>query len=213
MTVIPYAQAKLSTKYGKFDIYVFRESESPLIEHVVLVKGDLKNVDAPLVRIHSECKTGDVFGSLRCDCGPQLHFAFKKIREEKCGMIIYLDQEGRGIGLGNKIRAYALQDQGYDTIEANNRLGFDADLREFNFAAEILKYFGVDRIRLMTNNPRKVRELETKGIKVVERVPCFVRPNRFNISYIKTKVRKMGHKIDLKFLEDLYLQTDVKREH
>lgn len=193
----PYSESSISTKYGKFRIYIFREYKKGsglYLEHVALVKGRLPRENA-LVRVHSECKTGDVFGSLRCDCGPQLNLSFKLINKRKQGIIIYLAQEGRGIGLGNKIKAYALQDQGYDTVEANTMLGFDADLRNFKIATDILKFFGVKSIELITNNPHKIKDLERNGIKVVKRVPCITRPNRFNASYIKTKAEKMGHAI------------------
>ncbi|MCX8166645.1 MAG: GTP cyclohydrolase II [Candidatus Micrarchaeota archaeon] len=191
----PYSEASLTTKFGKFRIYVFIE-EDTCREHAVLVKGDFKKLDNCLVRIHSECKTGDVFGSYRCDCGPQLKKAFQLINKERRGIIIYLAQEGRGIGLGNKIKAYSLQEEGYDTVEANKKLGFDADLRDFKIAAEILKYFSITSIRLITNNPKKIADLEAHGIKVSQRIPCLIRPNRFNQHYLKTKEDKLGHIIN-----------------
>lgn len=190
----PYSESVIRTKYGKFKIFIFRDYSDNGLEHVALLKGHAHK-HGFLVRIHSECKTGDVFGSMRCDCGPQLNLSFRLINKKKNGMIIYLAQEGRGIGLGNKIKAYALQDQGYDTVEANKLLGFDADLRDFRIASDILKYFGVESVELITNNPYKVTDLEKNGITVTKRVPCIVRPNRFNAHYIKTKVEKMGHQI------------------
>ncbi|MEM3373069.1 MAG: GTP cyclohydrolase II [Candidatus Anstonellales archaeon] len=199
--ISPYSESVLTTKFGKFKIFIFQDNKESCNEHAVLVKGDLKKLDNCLVRIHSECKTGDVFGSYRCDCGPQLRKAFELINKEKRGIIIYLAQEGRGIGLGNKIKAYSLQDQGYDTVEANKKLGFDPDLRDFTIAAEILKYFGINSVRLITNNPKKVQELEKNGINVTERVPCIIRPNRFNLNYLKTKRKKMGHLISDKVLK------------
>ncbi len=160
---------------------------------VALVAGDLKSVEAPLVRVHSQCLTGDVFGSLRCDCGDQLHAAMRMIAEEGKGVILYMRQEGRGIGLANKFKAYCLQERGKDTVEANKALGFAPDLRDYGIGAQILADLGLHNIRLMTNNPKKIIGLEGYGIRVVDRVPIEVTPREENISYLKTKQKKLGH--------------------
>ena len=158
-----------------------------------LSKGDIKSSDEILVRVHSECLTGDVFGSRRCDCGDQLHKAMKIINEHGKGIILYMRQEGRGIGLVNKLKAYELQDSGFDTVEANIKLGFKADLRDYGIGAQILVDLGVRKMRLMTNNPKKIVGLEGYGLKVVERVPMESKPNEKNIKYLKTKKNKLGH--------------------
>ena len=189
------SEADLPTRYGHFRIFVF-QSLIDSRDHVALVKGDITTSEPVLVRIHSECLTGDTFGSLRCDCGDQLHTAMKMIENTGRGMLVYLRQEGRGIGLRNKIKAYALQDQGLDTVEANIELGFAPDLRDYHVAAHIMRYFGIKDIKLLTNNPSKMFDLAQYGINIVERVPIVVEPNKFNIRYLKTKRDKMGHLID-----------------
>ncbi|PCI65366.1 MAG: GTP cyclohydrolase II [Gammaproteobacteria bacterium] len=193
-------QAKLPTSWGNFTLYAF-EQHSDGKEHVGIGMGDIvsdklggqSNRNALLVRLHSECLTGDAFSSLRCDCGPQLNSALEKIAKEGRGLVIYLRQEGRGIGLINKIKAYALQDQGQDTVEANLNLGFDADQRNFDVAADFLKQLGINKIRLMTNNPKKVEALESAGIEITERVEMKVGKNPHNEHYLSTKHGKLGH--------------------
>jgi 3,4-dihydroxy 2-butanone 4-phosphate synthase/GTP cyclohydrolase II len=190
------AVADLPTKFGEFQIMAFGCRQPDLTsagDHVVIMKGDVRNKENLLLRIHSECLTGDVFGSRRCDCGEQLERALAKISEEGQGMVLYLRQEGRGIGLLNKVRAYNLQDQGADTIEANELLGFPADLRSYRCAACILAFLGVKSVRLMTNNPKKIEEVEKHGVRVVERVPIEVPPNPANERYLETKREHMGH--------------------
>ncbi|CAH0355805.1 GTP cyclohydrolase II [Aquabacterium sp. CECT 9606] len=187
------AQARVPTEHGTFTMKLFKEQPSGL-EHVALVMGEMGGTT--LVRVHSECMTGDVFGSLRCDCGPQLHFALDEIGKQGSGVVLYLRQEGRGIGLINKLKAYALQDEGLDTVEANLRLGFPADLRNFEVAAQMLSQLGVDAVRLMTNNPRKVATLEKHGVKVVERVPVRSLSQSENHHYLATKALKLGHHMD-----------------
>jgi len=189
------ARAVLPTKFGKFSIYGF-EGRGPQEEAVALVRGKLNGRVAPLVRVHSQCLTGDVLTSLRCDCRAQLELSLKKISEAPSGILLYLPQEGRGIGLMNKLRAYELQDGGMDTVEANESLGFAADAREYEFPAKILKKLGATRIRLLSNNPDKIRQLESAGIRVVERVPCQPRPSKISRAYLQTKKRKMGHLLE-----------------
>jgi 3,4-dihydroxy 2-butanone 4-phosphate synthase/GTP cyclohydrolase II len=184
------AVSTLPTEYGTFAISIYRECLTGL-EHVALTQGRIG--DPALVRVHSECLTGDVFGSCRCDCGPQLHAAMKMIQREGAGAIIYMRQEGRGIGLGNKIKAYSLQDKGYDTVTANEALGFPADLRDYGIGAQILCDLGLRRLRLITNNPRKVVGLGGYGLEITERVPLVITPNRHNARYLNTKKTKMGH--------------------
>jgi 3,4-dihydroxy 2-butanone 4-phosphate synthase/GTP cyclohydrolase II len=186
------ARADLPTRYGRFTIYGF-EGCGGQEEAVALVRGNVKGKAAPLVRVHSQCLTGDVLTSLRCDCRSQLELSMKKIGQASSGILLYLPQEGRGIGLMNKLRAYELQDGGMDTVEANESLGFAADARDYEFSAQILKKLGAIRIRLLSNNPEKVRQLEKSGIQVVERVPCQPRVSKISRSYLKTKKRKMGH--------------------
>jgi len=186
------AHATLPTRYGRFTIHGF-QGRGPQEEAVALVRGNLNGKSAPLVRVHSQCLTGDVLTSLRCDCRAQLELSMKKIGQASSGILLYLPQEGRGIGLMNKLRAYELQDGGMDTVEANETLGFAADARDYNFSAQILKKLGATKIRLLSNNPEKVRQLESSGIRVIERVPCQPRVSKISRGYLKTKKRKMGH--------------------
>jgi len=186
------ARADLPTRYGRFTILGF-QGRGKNEEAVALVRGNLNGKTAPLVRVHSQCLTGDVLTSLRCDCRAQLELSMKKIGQAPSGVLLYLPQEGRGIGLMNKLRAYQLQDGGMDTVEANEKLGFAADARDYDFSAQVLKKLGAKRIRLLSNNPEKVRQLENAGIQVVERVPCQPRVSKISRAYLKTKKRKMGH--------------------
>ncbi len=187
------ATANLPTRYGgDFKLIVY-ENDVDEITHLALVKGEIQPEDEVLVRVHSECLTGDVFGSERCDCGDQLHVAMEMVSREGKGVIVYMHQEGRGIGLTNKIRAYELQDQGKDTVEANIELGFKPDLRDYGIGAQILVDLGVHKMRLLTNNPKKVVGLEGYGIAITERVPIEIKPNENNLHYLQVKKRKMGH--------------------
>jgi 3,4-dihydroxy 2-butanone 4-phosphate synthase/GTP cyclohydrolase II len=188
--------AKLPTRYGEFTVHAY-ESLLDGKGHLALVKGDLSLVEAPLVRVHSECLTGDVFGSLRCDCGGQIAHALQRIGDEEAGVLLYMRQEGRGIGILNKIKAYELQDEGKDTVEANEVLGFPPDLRDYGIGAQILSDLGLRKLRIMTNNPRKIAGLEGYGLKVVERVPIEVPPGQENGFYLATKKQKMGHLLTL----------------
>jgi 3,4-dihydroxy 2-butanone 4-phosphate synthase/GTP cyclohydrolase II len=190
------ATVKMPTKYGdEFTVIAYTNDIDNNI-HIALVKGEIKPEDEILVRVHSQCLTGDVFGSKRCDCGEQLHKAMEMIKKEGKGVILYMKQEGRGIGLINKLKAYELQDKGLDTVEANIKLGFKPDLRDYGIGAQILVDLGVRKMRLMTNNPKKIIGLEGYGLKVVERVPIQSRPNEKNIIYLKTKKKKLGHMLD-----------------
>jgi len=188
------AEAQLPTKFGDFVAIAYR-SAIDADEHVALVRGDLAAGGPVLVRVHSECLTGDVFHSLRCDCGEQMELALQMIADDGRGVLLYMRQEGRGIGLHNKIKAYSLQDKGLDTVEANEKLGFPPDLRDYGIGAQILVDLGIQELRLLTNNPRKVVGLEGYGLKVVERLPIVVEPHPKNVRYLETKQKKMGHLI------------------
>jgi GTP cyclohydrolase II len=186
------AQSTLPTRFGRFTILGI-QGQGPAETAVALLHGRLNGTAAALVRIHSQCLTGDVFTSERCDCRAQLELALRRIGRARAGLLLYLPQEGRGIGLLNKLKAYELQDRGMDTVEANHRLGFAADSRDYRFSAEALWLLGVRRVRLLSNNPEKVRQLEQAGIRVVERVPCQPRTSRASRSYMQTKKTKLGH--------------------
>lgn len=187
--------AYLPTAYGNFQIVVFKSVKGNL-EHVALVKGESFK-KPPMVRVHSQCLTGDTFSSLRCDCREQLHQSMRLIGSSEAGIILYLNQEGRGLGLTNKIKAYSLQDQGYDTVEANHALGFPADARQYKIAADILKDLEIYKINLLTNNPDKAAQLTSHGITVKRCIPLEVTPNKINKSYLTTKKNKLGHKLNL----------------
>jgi len=194
------AEAELPTRYARFTIHGF-QGGTPEHQAIALVRGKIRGPfksrkSVPLVRVHSQCLTGDVLTSLRCDCRAQLELSLKQIGKAKAGILLYLPQEGRGIGLMNKLRAYQLQDQGMDTVEANESLGFAADAREYDFPAQILKRLGTRQIRLLSNNPEKVRQLEAAGIEVVERVPCQPRVSKTSRAYLQTKKKKMGHLLE-----------------
>jgi 3,4-dihydroxy 2-butanone 4-phosphate synthase/GTP cyclohydrolase II len=192
------ATANLPTKYGGMFTAIAYENDIDTYHHIALLKGEIGPDDKVLVRVHSQCLTGDVFGSRRCDCEEQLHTAMAMVEKEGKGVIVYMRQEGRGIGLVNKLRAYCLQDMGKDTVEANEELGFKADMRDYGIGAQILVDLGLHKIRLMTNNPRKIIGLEGYGIEVVERVPIETKPLQENIEYLKTKAKKMGHLLSIK---------------
>ncbi len=189
-------EAKLPTNYGEFTAIAYKSDIDP-DEHLALVMGDISTGEPVLVRVHSECVTGDVFGSLRCDCGEQTAMAMQSIANEGRGVFLYMRQEGRGIGFHNKIRAYALQDKGLDTVEANLSLGFAPDLRDYGIGAQILADLGLHEIRLLTNNPKKVISLEGYGLKVVETVPIITPPNPYNLDYLETKQKKLGHRLEI----------------
>lgn len=192
-TVTFISEARVPTPYGTFTMKLFHEPQTGL-EHVAMVMGDVAGT--ALARVHSECMTGDVFASLRCDCGPQLHSALKQIGDEGRGVVLYLRQEGRGIGLANKLRAYALQDEGLDTVEANERLGFAPDLRNFEVAAHMFAQLGVTGVHLITNNPRKMTTLAAHGVQIVSRVPARIETQAENERYLNTKAQKLGHQMD-----------------
>ena len=197
MVIEHIAEAAFPSRYGKFRIHAFRDGKGG--EHLVLMRcthslHDAVQVPVP-VRIHSRCLTGDALTSKRCDCRAQLETSMRYLEGRKCGMLIYLDQEGRGIGLCNKIKAYALQDKGMDTVEANVKLGFRGDQRDFTIACDILKYFGIREVELLTNNPNKVRVLEQEGIRVTKRIPLVIKPTKYSEKYLKTKKEKMKHLI------------------
>ena len=189
------ADAFLPTELGNFRVRVTTDAEGN--EHSLLYTGDISSAESPLVRIHSECLTGDAFGSMKCDCGPQLKEAMKKIQEAGCGAVVYLRQEGRGIGLHSKIQAYALQDIGYDTLDANLALGLPADSRDYKIAARMLTEAGVKKVRLMTNNPLKIKGLRDNGIEVDRRVEHITGVSLENINYLSTKGKRMGHILDI----------------
>ena len=188
------SSAKLPTRYGDFEIKVYREKLTG-IEDVALIKGNIKNSREVLVRVHSQCLTGDVFSSLRCDCGSQLEKALEMISKSKAGVLLYMRQEGRGIGLGNKIKAYHLQEKGYDTVEANEKLGFKADLRDYGIGAQILSDIGVKDMVILTNNPKKIIGLKAYGINITKRLPIKIKPNLHNKNYLLAKKLKLGHLI------------------
>lgn len=191
---------KMPTDFGEFRAIAYTNQVDQK-EHVALVKGEIDPGKPTLVRVHSECLTGDVFHSHRCDCGPQLAAALKQIDEAGSGVLLYMRQEGRGIGLINKLKAYELQEQGFDTVEANIKLGFAPDLREYGIGAQILKDLGVTQMKLLTNNPRKIRGLEGYGLEVVERVPIQMEANENNRNYLRTKQAKLGHMLKVEALE------------
>jgi GTP cyclohydrolase II len=200
MNLIRYAEAELPTEHGPFRLIVYRDPSVPAgvpaQEHMAMVRGDVEGGSNVLCRVHSECWTSEVLGSLKCDCREQLEAALARIAAEGTGVVVYLRQEGRGIGLGNKVRAYALQNGGADTVEANRMLGFEADERNYDIAAAILKDLGVRSVRLLTNNPLKVAGLRAAGVPVTDRISHWVGENQYNAAYLAVKRRKMGHHPD-----------------
>jgi GTP cyclohydrolase II len=200
MNLIRYAEAEIPTAHGPFRLFVYRDptvpASAPAVEHIAMVRGDVTGGNNVLCRVHSECWTSEVLGSLKCDCREQLEAALERIAAEGTGVVVYLRQEGRGIGLGNKVRAYALQNSGADTVEANLALGFEADEREYDIAAAILKDLGVRSVRLLTNNPLKVAGVRAAGVPVSDRISHWVGENQYNTAYLAVKRRKMGHHPD-----------------
>ena len=192
MTVVHTASSKLPTPFGEFKIHTFQDINSRK-EHVALTMGSFGDDESVLARVHSECFTGDIFSSLRCDCGEQLKIALKAISNYGKGAVLYLKQEGRGIGLSNKIKAYSLQDTGLDTVEANEKLGFEADMRNYDMCLPMLQFLNIRKIRLMTNNPRKIRALQQLDIEITERIPLKTKGNPHNERYLATKLDKLGH--------------------
>ena len=185
---------EMPTEYGSFHLYAYRQINTEQV-HIALVKGEWKKDEPILVRVHSSCATGDIFGSCRCDCGPQLHGAMKMVEQEGKGVVLYMNQEGRGIGLLNKLKAYKLQEEGYDTVEANHKLGFKMDHRDYGIGAQILRDLGVTKMRLISNNPKKRTGLMGYGLEIVGNVPIEIAPNEYNLRYLTTKRDKMGHEI------------------
>jgi 3,4-dihydroxy 2-butanone 4-phosphate synthase/GTP cyclohydrolase II len=200
---------RLPSKYGQFTLHLYEDATTG-DHHVAMVKGDVRGGQDILVRVHSQCLTGDLFGSLRCDCGEQMEEALRRIESQGKGVFLYMRQEGRGIGLANKLRAYQLQDQGRDTVEANEELGFAPDLRDYGIGAQILVDLGLSTIRIMTNNPRKIAGLEGYDLKVVERIPLQIKPHKENVHYLKTKREKLGHFLKL-LDQDVPMQEGGKR--
>jgi 3,4-dihydroxy 2-butanone 4-phosphate synthase/GTP cyclohydrolase II len=189
-------EINLPTIYGEFRLRAYKQLNNGQ-EHLALIKGKWKKNEPVLTRVHSSCMTGDIFGSCRCDCGPQLHEAMRMIEKEGKGVIVYMNQEGRGIGLLNKLKAYKLQESGYDTVEANEKLGFKMDERDYGIGAQILRHIGVSKMRLLTNNPTKRAGLTGYGLQIVEIIPIRIKPNRYNRNYLLTKKNKMGHSIEI----------------
>jgi 3,4-dihydroxy 2-butanone 4-phosphate synthase/GTP cyclohydrolase II len=208
-TVKIYSETHLPTQFGEFRVIVFR-NETDHKEHLAVIAGELGDGANVPVRLHSECLTSEVLGSLKCDCADQLHYALKYIQQRGRGIVLYLRQEGRGIGLGNKIRAYALQERGFDTVEANLHLGFPDDLRTYGVAASMLRLLGVHSVELLTNNPKKMSGLESNGIVINKRVPIEMRSNRINEFYLRTKANKSGHFLQL---DRKNMEIDILRDN
>lgn len=192
MQIQKIVETNMPTRFGEFKLHLYTTNLDDK-NHIALVKGDVNTSEPVLVRVHSQCLTGDLFGSLRCDCGDQLRFALEKIEEAGRGVLLYMPQEGRGIGLRNKLRAYVLQDEGYDTVDANLKLGLKADERDYGIGAQVLAHLGVKKMRLMTNNPKKIVGLQGHGLEIVEQIPVRVSANKYNLHYLETKKNRMGH--------------------